>query len=197
MNKWKGYESNGEKEALKAQLREELHPTRKPLHKLFKLLNLITVCAALMMALGQCVGFFFEDLGMIDCVLRVYVLLFCLLVILNETDFFSLTRDSKLLRIWITRGALYGFIGVLGLSEHAASSAARHKDYVHRETAMHFIMVIAWVMAGIGLLYVAMGVMCLQLLYNSLENDYQERVENSKEVRRTTQRYGGISHDEV
>jgi hypothetical protein len=197
MNEWKGYESNSEKDALRAQLREELNPTRKPLHKLFKLFSLITVCAALLMGLGQCVGVFFEELGVIDYVLRLYVLLFCLLAILNELDFFSLTRDSKLLRIWITRGLFYVFIGVLGLSEHAASSEARNENYVHRDTVLHFIVVTAWVMTGVGLLYIAMGAMCLKLLYNSLENDYQERVEKAKEVRRTTQRYGGISHDVV
>jgi uncharacterized PurR-regulated membrane protein YhhQ (DUF165 family) len=186
MKKWKGYTEN---QALQVELQEGLH-------KLFKLLNMITICSALCMALGQCAGVFFEKLGMVDYVLRIYVLLFCLLVVLNETDLFSLTRDSKLLRIWVFRGAFYGFIGVLGLSENAAFPTIGREGFLQRDPALNSIFVFSLLMILVGLLYFTMGALCLQLVYNRLEEDYRERVERSKERRKMTQTYGAVN-DEV
>jgi ABC-type glucose/galactose transport system permease subunit len=116
---------------------------------------------------------------------------------LNESEFYALTRDSKLLRIWIFRGVFYAFIGVLGLNEHAAAGSNFDEGYKHRDVAINCIVIVAWVMILIGMLYVLMGVLCLQLVYNRLEEAYLERLARSREVRRATQRYGGVSGEVV
>jgi hypothetical protein len=119
---------------------------------------------------------------------------------LNETNLIALL-DSKLLQIWIFRGAFYVFIGVLGLNECATSRTAvlieggsKRRD----GTIIQYTYLVSGAkMIVTGLLYVAMGVLCLQLVYNRLEEDYQERGTKAKEVRRTTKTYGGVSNEDV
>ena len=202
MNMWKQHEQRttqeAETNALRAQLEEELHPKRRFLHRVFIFLNICTIVAALLMGIGQILGIYLRRSGPIQYVLSIYVIILCVMVIFNELEFTKMLRESALLRIWITRGAVYAFVGILGLQENeAAGNANQNQGMAFRHQALEFLKVIAWIMIGLGILYFAMGVLCLQLVANRLRDDYQQRLERAKETRRATETYGGLSTNTV
>ena len=123
-------------------------------------------------------------------VLRVYVILLCFLVVFNEMEWTKLTKNSPLLRIWISRGMVYGFIGVLGLEENEVSPARSGMSETGRQAALNYIKTVAWWMVAIGLLYLIMGALCLQLLYNRQRDDYKERLQKASNTRETTEKFG-------
>jgi hypothetical protein len=172
---------------LQQQLHDEINPKRRWLHHVFILVSIVAGLSALNMALGQFIGIAYGKVGPIQYVLRVYVILLCALVILNELEWTKLTRDSTILHLWVTRGMVYAFIGVLGLEENSTTQANQNAE--GRGTALGYIMVVAWLMVGCGTLYFCMGVLCLQLVCNRMREDYQHRLIRSKETRRTTQTY--------
>jgi hypothetical protein len=186
-------------EKLRSELDEELHPSRKCLHQIFIFISIITTLSALLMGIGQFIGIYFQQEGLVQYVIRIYVIALCVIVMFNEMEFTKMVRESAMLRIWITRGAIYAFIGILGLEESEASPTSNHQDSAGRDRALTFVMVIAWIMVGLGVLYFVMGVLCLQLVSNRLREDYQERVERSKETQRASATYGGVmrANDEV
>jgi hypothetical protein len=155
--------------------REELNPTKRPAHRLVLLFRGITVLAALNMAVGQVLGIVFETAGPVQYVLRFYVVLLCLLVILNELEYFALTVESRILHYWVTRGALYAFIGLLGLEENDASAGVSTSSGV----ATTYVKAVAWVMIGIGATYFAMGLCCLQFVFDRIRMDYERRLERA------------------
>jgi multisubunit Na+/H+ antiporter MnhC subunit len=188
-----------EEEKLRSELDEELHPSRKCLHQIFIFISRITTLSAMLMLISQFLGIYFRQEGPIQYVIRIYVMVLCVIVMFNELEFTKMVRESAMLRIWITRGAIYAFIGILGLEEAESSPTTSHKDSAGRDQALTFVMVIAWIMIGLGVLYFVMGVLCLQLVLNRLREEYQERLERSNETQRTSARYGGVmrANDEV
>ena len=190
MNKWSNKEKMNEKdeqrEALQEQLHNELHPRRKALHVFFILVSIFAALSALNMCIGQLIGLTFGTLGPIQYVLRVYVILLCVLVILNELEWTKLTRDSTILRWWVTRGVFYAFVGVLGLVENDVNGNENVKG---RDAAIGYVVVVAWLMIGCGCLYFTMGVLCLQLVLNRMRDDYKQRCERAKEARRLHETY--------
>lgn len=134
------------------------------------------------MAVGQFLGIYFQSVGPIQYVLRIYVIILCLLVMANELEWTIFTRDSMILKHWITRGLFYAFIGVLGLEENDTTSS-RHADTHGYIISLQFIKAVAWIMIGCGTLYFGMGMLCLHYYYNRLRDDYQERVERARQAR--------------
>lgn len=179
--------------ALDQQLEDELHPKRKWLHRFFVLVSIISGCSAFLMAVGQIVGLTVGSVGPIQYVIRAYIVFFCFLVIFNELEWTKLTKDSVILRWWVSRGVTYAFFGCLGLDQNSNIPADENKS----DSALVFIKVIAWMVIGCGILYFVLGVACLQIVCNSMRDDYQKRLERAKEVRRTTERYMRHDHDTV
>jgi hypothetical protein len=184
-------------DVLRAQLEEELDPSRTLLHKMFILINILTISAALLMGIGQFIGIYFSHVGLIRFVLRIYVIMLCVLVVFNELNWTFITRESVMLRYWITRGAMYAFIGILGLEEIEASPATKNEDVSGRDKALNFVFVIAWIMVGLGALYFVMGLFCGQILYTRVQEDYKQRRERSTETRRATETYRDVSSEVV
>jgi hypothetical protein len=125
--------------------------------------------------------------------MRIYVILLCVLAIANESEWTSFTRDSVILNWWPTRGAFYGFIGVLGLEENDVDVY----DAKGRSAALGYIKVVAWLMIGCGVLYFVLGVACMQFLLNRMRDDYKQRLERAKEVKRTADTYMNRQHETV
>jgi hypothetical protein len=129
------------------------------------------------LAVGQVLGIVYETAGPVQYVLRFYVVLLCLLVILNELEYFALTVESRILHYWVTRGALYAFIGLLGLEENDTTSAGVATS--SSSVATTYVKAVAWVMIGIGTTYFAMGLCCLQFVYDRIRMDYERRLERA------------------
>lgn len=152
------------------------------MHKFFNFISLVVILAAINMAVGQFVGMKFETVGPIQYVLRIYVIVLCLLVILVELEWTRFARESFILRMWITRGLFYAFIGILGLEENDTSTK---KGSSHTSISLNYIKAVAWVMVVCGTLYFLMGAFCLQIYYNRMRKDYEERLEHARHVRQS------------
>jgi hypothetical protein len=183
-------------EELRAQYEEEVHPSRRWLHKFFVLVSTVSGIAAFSMCLGQLIGIAFQQVGPIQYVLRVYVIILCLLVILNELEWTKYTRESKIMRIWITRGMFYSFIGVLGLEENDTSSIKNTNEQGYN-FSLQFVKAVAWVMVSCGALYFFMGMFCMQIVYNSMRADYEQRLSRGADVQRAAQTHSELSGNVV
>jgi hypothetical protein len=198
IDQWTRWEQENQKtqqsEALRAQLDDETNPKRTCLHKLFVFISSIAGISALLMFIGQFVGVRYENTGLIQYILRFYVIFFCLLAVLVELEWTKLVQDSSILKYWVTRGIFYAFIGVLGLEQNE-SYALRHATLGQHTTprpsamTLKFIQVVAWLMVSVGILYFAMGVLCLQLVYSRVRQSYKERLQRAVQIRDTTSRY--------
>jgi len=189
MTSWSNKETNNEEEEKRADLQQqlynELHPRRKLLHVFFILVSIVSALSALNMAIGQFLGVAFAEIGPIQYVMRIYVILLCVLAILTELEWPSFISDSTILSWWVTRGAFYCFIGVLGLEENDVETY----DQNGRGAALQYIKVVAWLMIGCGILYFFLGVTCMQFLLKRMREDYKQRCDRAKETRRTTETY--------
>jgi hypothetical protein len=166
--------------------REELnHPSRTPLHKLFILISFLTAATSLCMAVGQLLGIVYQSDGPIEYVLNGYIILFCCLIIFNELQWTLFTRDSKILKYWVTRGLLYAFVGVIGLEQNDQAFDAQSQNTSQRafEVSLAYIKAVAYILISCGALYFIMGLFCLQLLYNRILDAYGERVEMAKRLK--------------
>lgn len=181
VEKWSKKE---EEVRLQEAMEEERNPSRKPLHVFFIGVSVVATLAAVNMALGQIVGIVFQQVGPIQYVMRIYVIILCALTIFNELEWTIFTRDSKILQIWPTRGLFYAFIGVLGLEENDNSkyqySGSEQRAF---NISLNYIKAVAWIMVACGALYFFMGIFCLHLYYNRLRQDYQDRCERAKRLR--------------
>jgi len=177
-------------EQLRARWREETNPSRRPLHKFFVLINVLTGLAALNMGVGQLIGIMVQSTGPIQYILRIYVIALCFLVILVEKEWTKFARESIILHNWITRGFCYAFIGLLGLEENDTAKQ-NGSEWASFSPTEKYVSAVAWVMVACGTLYFGMGVCCLQLVYNKLRRDYQERCQRAPEIQRAAQTYAG------
>ena len=173
----------------------ETNPRRKCLHSHVVTVSAIAGLSLFVMGIGQFVGFVLNEMGPISYVLRIYVIVLCSLGILAELEWTAL-GNSTILKIWITRGLFYGFIGVLGLQQNDTASL-RDQNRPGDHVAVVFTKVVAWIMIGVGALYFVMGITCMQIIYNRQREDYTTRKERAGIVRETTSRYGGDTPDVV
>jgi len=188
---WENFSERQQKEELRARFREETNPSRSALHKFFALISVCTGLSAFNMGVGQLVGLMVaHSTDSIQYFLRMYVIALCLLVILIEKEWTSFARDSMILHNWITRGLVYGFIGLLGLEENDRAAWNRGSSWSDFNLAERYVSAVAWVMVGFGFVYFGMGICCLQLVYNRLRKDYQERRKRAPDIQRAAETYG-------
>ena len=147
----------------------------------------MTGLSAVLMAFGQVIGVFFEKQDIIQLVLRLYVIVLSCLIVMNELEWSKYTRDSAILRIWITRGIIYSFVGVLGLDENSDAVARdTSKNSVGDAYATIYFAVVAWSLIVCGMLYFFMGLCCLQMAQDRMRSSYQARQEQAKVTERAT-----------
>ena len=156
------------------------------------LISMCTGLSALSMGVGQLVGLTVaSSTDTIQYVLRLYVVALCSLVILVELEWTAFARESMILHNWITRGLVYGFIGLLGLEQNDRAAWNRRGDsWSGLNPAERYVSVVAWIMVACGVVYFGMGVCCLQLVYSRLRKDYQERRKRAPDIQRAAETYG-------
>lgn len=176
------------KDERKAQYEEEINPRRKPFHKLMFVAACVAALSAFNMCIGQVVGFKFQQEGPVQYVLRLYVIIICVLAILIELEWTKFARESFVLKFWVTRGLFYIFIGVLGLEQNDTLHA-KNSDSMNFNLSMHYVTVAAWIMVAVGILYSLLGACCLQVYYNRLRTDYEQRLDRAAHVREAAEQY--------
>lgn len=168
-------------------------PARRLFHKLFILISILTCLCALWMIVGQVLGFVVYENSPVDYVLRAYIIVFCIFVVLVEIEWPAFARETTLLHNWILRGLLYVFIGVLGLQENDAVVKDGSEHYA---TMLEICKAVAWNMVGCGLLYLIMGVLCLQLVLNRMRTSYQARLARAKKLNSSEKQEGNDEDNE-
>lgn len=139
------------------------------------------------MGIGQFLGVLYDKQDPIQWVLRIYVTVLCVLILLNELEWTKYTRDSIILRFWVTRGCYYAFVGVLGIDQNF-SATIRNNNVANAAATLYFTAV-AWFMIVCGILYTALGLCCLQIVHDNMRTSYQTRVERAKVGERATSLY--------
>lgn len=177
---------------LAKQLQMDLDPERPCLDRFVATIRYYTAAVALVMAIVACVAFFRLKMTMLDNIMNVYIILFCILAVLTETNLRGFTEGSKILRVWLFRGALYFFIGVLGLNA-LNSTVVVHEGQLERVLFRSVMAVFSWMMTALGILYMTMGVLCFQIVHANIEKRYQENKERAVLMKEAVEQYGTLS----
>ncbi len=152
-------------------------------HKLFRLLKFITAIVAVLLLIAQVISLVYLPFDGVELLLKIFLSSFCVMIILNEVEWWGILRASPLLWNWIPRGYLYAFIGLVSVEENnlKPSSGALNTlpiDY----TAALFIETASWMMFVIGILYISLGLCCCQVYQTKVRENYKERVAERKKV---------------
>lgn len=185
MDSWSKYEAESKEQQTKVEEHnesvqqykedmEDFYPGRRFLHIVFIFYSFLTIVTACLLALGQFMGMTVEKFKDVDFegpneairyVVSLYIILMCIMTVMVEME---LHTNSKILNLWITRGLVYIFIGVLALDQADLSTTIS-------ESELLFIQIMSYVMMGLGCGYSIMGVLCLQIVLNRFRTDYQAR----------------------
>ena len=109
-----------------------------------------------------------------------YVIALCVIVILNELEYTKFISDSAIFQVWITRGLFYAFIGVIAMEGTESEDPGKNASSIWRDTAFQFIDVVAYVMVAFGILYYAMGCMCIHLIRSRVLREYEAKCADLK-----------------
>jgi hypothetical protein len=89
---------------------------------------------------------------------------------------------------WILRGFVYSFIGLIGLEQDlaikvediAAGTTSVFGPDIGTLFAMLFVSITTWIIIGVGILYAVLGLLCMQGLYERMEKDHTEKINEWK-----------------
>ena len=113
-----------------------------------------------------------------------YIVLQCVMVALTEIGRIPFLTDSGLLRLWLTRGLIYFFIGVLCLQQNEIifyDALADHQ--VRGITLKTFLDVVSYMMMSFGLFYSLMWALCLQRLARSVREQERQVREQAQAIK--------------
>ena len=83
-------------------------------HKFSLVVNAIVIISAIGIAIGQIWGMAMKNLGLMEVVMRCYLVAISGMLILNELESVSILSHSPILQKYFWRGVSYTFIGTLG-----------------------------------------------------------------------------------
>lgn len=207
-----------QQQQLQQQRQQDHGPQRTIPHLLFDIVRYLAIFASGAMLFQQflpIIGLDKEEMTGLQYFVRVYLILFCISFTLLESRIPLLKRltfpahDN-----WILRGFMYTFIGIIGMEQDVAikvedittgsssgSSNILGPDYTNLFASL-LVAITTWIMVGVGVLYMILGVMCLQQWYERLEKEYQTKVEEWKrkkkrerEIRKEKEEYAKYEKD--
>eukprot|EP00978_Attheya_sp_CCMP212_P000422 scaffold867_cov50-Attheya_sp.AAC.1 len=155
------------------QNERSLHSPRSWVRMVFVFISVFAIFIALAAGIGQFLSLFYQEInGAIHYVLRVYVVSFSALVVVNELEWFAFTRESRVLHNWVSRGLLYSFVGVIALQENQVTP---QDDNPAVDGAMYYVAAADWAILGMGMVYFAMGIIGLQRIDEKHREDYKNK----------------------
>ena len=128
-----------------------------------------------------------KQLGFLQTVLRIYISLFTVIFILIELRVpWVFLKKAYLLQTYFSRGLLYTFLGVIVMEE---AYSGRIDDMVHHASsdfhvawAPLFMQISSWFVFVIGCAYMLLGVCCLQLFRDNLDQKHKQQVEEFRRL---------------
>lgn len=174
-------------------------PRRNCCHGLFIIINIIAVAACLLLILSQVLPIFFvkEVQTILQLTLRGYLTFFCLIFICAEMELpLPFVRSSQSLHNFISKGFNYTFVAIVAMEQAQAdlveeSIKKRTNDPMGMDLSWFhalFVEIPAWVMLGVGALYMVMGILCMRPVRDRCREDYARRMEEYFETREALQR---------
>ena len=109
-----------------------------------------------------------------------YIIALCVIVILNELEWAKFIHDSAIFKTWITRGLFYAFIGLISMEGIDAEDPSKNVGSIWRDTAFQFIDIVGYLMVAFGILYYAMGCMCIHLIRSRVVREYEAKCADLK-----------------
>lgn len=124
---------------------------------------------------------FWTRVGITSLFLKLYISVFCILLLMVEAyDWISpclvpkFIRQSPLLQRFFSRGFLYSFLGLIGAedaySEQVKQAVTEGHSAVHIKWAAVFMQISSWLYLAIGILYMLLGICCLQNLRDRMKD---------------------------
>lgn len=129
---------------------------------------LVVLIAAITFIANLVILILVKDLSHVEMAVRVYILLFCLVVVAAELDWTAAMKEFNVLNSWIFRGAAYAFIGLLTLQFADDESGG--------VTAAYFIKAAGWIQVGVGVVYFLLGIACVNKLKAKKQTKYDDMV---------------------
>jgi hypothetical protein len=168
----------------KAAIAKPHMPRQNPCLWCFHLLEGFATIVSLCLLVTQVLPLFyvrFSDFaGQIDFLslaLKVYISFFCLFFIATELGLpLPPVQASPMLQNYTSRGVLYSFLGLICVQEaysERVKDMVDHRDdaYFHVGWAAIFMQITSWLMLGVGVVYILLGVCCLKRLRDRMEQD--------------------------
>lgn len=167
-------------------------PKKSIFHLAFDMVRYVAILASCMMLLMQIIPIVILDKGEITGLqyfVRIYLIVFCISFILLESRIPLLRRITfPAHNNWILRGFMYTFIGVIGMEQDVAikvediasgTSNILGPDYGTLFASLS-IAITTWIMVGVGILYMILGMVCLQRWYEKIDEEYRNKVSEWK-----------------
>jgi hypothetical protein len=173
------------------------------LHKVFLLIRILTGLTGCNNIIAQLVALSFHGNMPMEVLLRCYTIGLCVLVILIEAEHqkTKLVKESLILQNWVSRGVFYNFLGVLGVVQYDIGTDNyynrnnnnnnnqynnNNKYYTVRIPTLEdagecYIWFNSWVMFAMGVVYIVMGILCLEAKLQQLRQDYQAQIKRQQQ----------------
>ena len=170
---------------------------RRPLHKFFLIVNGAAALSGINNIIAQFIAIVSPNNPIMDVILRVYMIALFVVVVMNELEFSSLIRESKVLTDWVSRGIFYTFLGILGVVEYDVgvnnyyryrnnrSSYNTNSGYYQpmmptkEDFVEWYLFLVSWIMFGVGVVYIVMGALCMQRKFINLKNEYDNNLQQA------------------
>lgn len=143
-------------------------------HRFFRFVKFLAVVSSLMLFVGQCVAIFYGRASRVQVVLKLYVMAFCILIIMTEMEWTRLATESKLLVNWMGRGFSYSFVGLVSVEENDVMVRFINVSLAGK-TQLMFIEAVAYMMVGVGVIYFILGLSCCKSVSDRARLDYTKR----------------------
>lgn len=155
--------------------------TRSCPHKFILCINTLVIISSVGIAVSQIWGMAMKALGLMEVVMRTYLIAISGMIIMNELELSAVLKRSPILQKYMWRGLFYSFIGNLGalLNDIGKDSYNRYNGYNNNNyknnsgyitfripTLEHFIesfiQVTSVVLFLMGCIYLIMGLLFVQ-----------------------------------
>ena len=184
--------SKSKKKKSKQQQQQYDGPKKSIFHLAFDMVRYMAILASCMMLLMQIIPIVILDEGEITGLqyfVRIYLIVICVSFVLVESRIPLLRRRAfPAHNNWMLRGFMYTFIGVIGMEQDVAikvediasgTSNILGPDYGTLFASLS-IAITTWIMVGVGILYMILGMMCLQRWYEKLDEEHRNKVSEWK-----------------
>lgn len=172
---------------------------RSQTHKTFIVISLMAGLTGVNNIIAQILALTYPGNNVhFEIILRIYLIGFCVLMTLNESERIPIIKQSAILYSWVGRGLFYCFLGVLGQNLYdvgydnryrrngyygssSDSSYNRSGDYngyygprmpSTEDFCEWYIWMTSFCMFLMGVLYIILGAMCMQRKLEHLREQY-------------------------